>query len=220
VSTRRLALMSVALFVPAALSGCFETTYETGTAEPMDFHFPPPQPIEGVPEGVNDFLDPDDVRLMENVGLEVYRGDDPPDISGTWYLDSLVITWDDYSSSVGTPISETWITFTVAGADGSLESTMLDASTEGEGTGGYVSGSDGCFTAWIDLQGYRSIDDCTFSMPQVFSGCVQDGALADFQFGLIMAEREGDCSETVQVDHRRVMDEADGLAERWVEEVL
>ncbi len=195
------------------LAGCAAQTFEGG-GQTAEFHFPPPEPIPGVPDDVNEFLTLQDVRIMEQAGMVIHEGDDPPDIEGRYHLATPYIEWDDYSNAIGTPLMEAWVGFSNQQADASLDSTFEDDFTEAAGSGGFVSGEGDCFTAWVDVEGYNADDNCAFAMPELISGCVTSTGLTDFQFGYLMTWTDGDCYDTVDDGHRRIIGESDDFAER------
>lgn len=211
-----------ALFIfPATFVACVPTSEWQGqsTAADLDLFEPePPPPIEDVPDGVNDILTAEDVAAMQDVGMAIHTGDTPPWIEGEYLLDSLTISYDDVSSAIGAPIIETYIGFQDQDSAAATVNTALhDAISDGTGVGGFVSGSGDCFTVWVRFDGHNFPDDCEYQMAQLFSGCVDDDGIEDLQFGYVLVDRTGPCQETVTVDHRRIMDETDGLAQRLLD---
>ena len=205
--TRLLALV-LATITPACVATTIEDTPEPSTL------FDAPETDDGVPDPVDDYLSEFDRALLEQVGLELHRGDEPPFIEGTYFLDSLLVAWDDDGFD-GWNVVPTFVEFTQQRDDLSLSAaTWDDGSSSSSGMGGYVSGTGDCFSAYIEQTYYTADDDCTVQMPIVWSGCMVDGDIEDFAMGFIAVERSGPCHDTVQEGHRRLIVEDDGLAAR------
>ncbi len=209
------------IVLPATLVACVPSPEWGGESSQTDldlFEPEPPPPIEDVPDGVNELLTSEDVEALRAVGMQVYTGDTPPWIEGDYLLDTLTISYDDVSGAIGAPIIETYLGFhDQDNDDGTLDTSLHDAISDGTGLGGFVSGEGDCFTVWVRFDGHNFPDDCVYQMAQLFSGCVDDAGIEDLQFGYVLVDRSGPCQDTVPIDHRRVMDEVDGLAERLLE---
>jgi hypothetical protein len=201
-------LLALAL-LPVA-SGCVATQLVDTTEQATLFDAPATD--DGVPDSVDAYLSSIDRALLEAVGLELHTGEDPPLIEGTFLLDSLVVEWDDDGAD-GWDVIETYVQFDQQRDDGALScATWDDGASNSNGNQGYVSGSDGCFSAFIEQNYYSEDDECFVQMPMVWSGCVGPEGLEDLAFGFIAVEREGPCDTTVQEGHRRLIVEQDQLA--------
>ena len=201
-----------ALALLPSLSGCVATDL-VDTPEQATL-FDAPKAEDGIPDPVDGYLTPFDRALLEQVGLELHRGDDPPFIEGEYLLDSLVVEWDDDGSD-GWNVIETHVQFDQQREDASLScATWDEGASNSSGNNGYVSGSGDCFSAFIEQSYYSEDDECSVQMPMVWSGCVGPEGLEDLAFGFIAVEREGPCGNTVQEGHRRLIVEQDQLAVR------
>ena len=207
--------MNTRLLVIVALLPTVDCVAETLDSTPTPSSLvDAPNLDDGVPDPVDAYLTEFDRALLEQVGMELHRGDDPPLIEGTFFLDSLLVAWDDDGHD-GWNVVQTWVEFSQQREDASLScATWDDGESSSQGMGGYVSGTGDCFSAYIEQEYYSVGDDCTVQMPMVWSGCLADGDVEDLAMGFIAVERSGDCHDTVREGHRRMVVEDDGLAER------
>ena len=195
-----------------ALSGCVSSTLPDTTAQST--FFDAPRTDDGVPDPVDAYLSPFDRALLEQVGMDLHRGEDPPLIEGTFFLDTLLVEWDDDGVD-GWAVVPTFVDFSQQQDDGALScATWDDGSSNSQGMGGYVSGTADCFTAYINQVYYSADDDCTVQMPMVWSGCMAGDDIEELALGFIAVERQGPCGNTVTEGHRRLVVESDGLAVR------
>jgi len=167
-------------------------------------------PIDGVPSEVNNFFGQADLDKLKEAGMNINTGINPPDITGTYLGDTLVISYDD-TDATGMSVSRYQYTFydqTAAGAI-KVDYTALDAADVATGTGGFISGEGTCFSIYLDTKGVA--DTCNYKTPNIISGCLNtSGDITSWQQGLIMTEKEGSCDTLIPVGHRRIISETDG----------
>jgi len=168
--------------------------------------------IDDVPDDVNDFLDPEDLEAIEDAGMPVHRGDNPPNVEGSYGLDSLIITYDELGME-GWTIAYYEMTYYDQTSAGAIKNDYEapDAGDVGTGIGGFISGDDGCFSVYLDIEGEAS--GCSYKLPAVHSGCMDSNGIADFYWGFIMKEKSGtNCDALMPEGAVRVIEESDGLA--------
>jgi len=171
--------------------------------------------INGVPPQVNDFMNKGDMDALVDAGMNIHRGDTPPDITGTYYANSRYTQYDstDYFTSF---VNATYVysNQTQAGA------IDMSETEEGWGTGtavgSYISGTGQCFTVWQDYTAYENVsgDDCNYGWPLLVSGCLVSGGISGFQYGFIMKKRDGTCDQLVELGHKRIIYETDDLVDK------
>jgi len=191
-------------------AGCPESDdgFTTGMGD-ADTTEEPPE----VPDEVYEFLDVEDLMRLDDAGMPLYYGDDPPNIEGTFLLDSLLIVYDD-SGWEGLPILTYWITFADQAEDQRLTCSYEcpEAGDVGFGTDGYISGQEDCFSVFIDVSGQTG--GCEYRSLSAYSGCKRPEGIKGFHHGFMMLEKQGeDCDLLVEVDSIRVVEETDDLAE-------
>lgn len=166
-----------------------------------------------VPEAALEFLDEEHLEQMEDAGLPIHRGSNPPDITGEFVADTLVVLHDDLDQSP--TILPYEYTFEGQSGDELVMSSTNNYSDVKEGEGAFISGSGGCFTLYVDAEGVANGGACAYKAPYVYSGCLNDdGDIEDWTYGLIMVARDGDCAGVIDIGHRRIIGESDGLVEK------
>lgn len=166
-----------------------------------------------VPDDVDDFIDADQRAALEEVGLIIYGGDDPPDIGGSYYLDSIEITYDD--SNMWLDIVDYTYEFYNQTRDGEISLNYEAPAVDdvAEGVGAFISGDGDCFSIFIDAEGTAS--GCDYELPGIISGCLTSDGIAKWTNGFIMGSKSGEnCDALMPTDHRRIIAETDDLAEK------
>ncbi len=167
---------------------------------------------DGIPDDVNDFFDQDDLDALEEVGLVIYEGDDPPTIEGSYYLNSIEIIYDD--ADMWLNIVDYTYDFYDQSSDGeiSMDYEAPEANDVAEGVGAFISGSKNCFSIFIDTTGVAN--GCHYKTPSVISGCLSSDGITEWRNAFIMREKSGDnCDQLIPEGHRRIISETDDLAE-------
>ncbi len=167
---------------------------------------------EEIPDEVDDFFDEEQREALEDVGMVIHTGDDPPDIEGTYFLDAIEIIYDDSDTWLDI-VDYTYVFFDQTN-DGeiSMNYEAPDANDVAEGVGAFISGSGDCFSIFLDTEGVAN--GCEYKLPGIISGCLDDSGITDWQNGFIMGEKSGDnCDLLMPTDHRRIIEETDDLAE-------
>jgi len=201
----RLAPLTLALLCV----GCPETDdgFTSGLGDDDTTEEPPE-----VPDEVLDFMSIEDFSRFEDAGMPLYFGDDPPDVEGTYLLDSLVVDYDD-DGWEGMPILTYWMTFyeQTAAQQVSCDYVCPEGDDEGSGGDGYIAGDDDCFTVFINVTG--NAYGCDYASPSVYSGCTRPEGIFGFHHGFIMKEKSGEnCEILVPEEHIRVVEETDNMA--------
>jgi hypothetical protein len=166
--------------------------------------------IDGVPGGVNDFLSNSDIEKLENSGLLVYTGVNPPNITGNYYCNS----WENFNTGV----SYINYTYQFYNQTNDLKVSVKSAggNSTSEGFGAFLSGSGDNFTVYCEV---NTINDrghiVKLKTADIYSGKITTAGISNFQKGFIILEKENDINnEFMNVGETRVVYESDGLAEK------
>lgn len=177
--------------------------------------------IKDVPNPVNEFLNKFDIEKYKKAGIKIYTGDNPPNIEGNYYLNSLVLFYEepwDKQGDVGDGIVNYNYKFYDQKSDGTINSSYTAESlpSEAVGIGAFISGNDNCFTIFVDDKGKGY--SCNTREARLISACKTDKGLEQIKDSFIMKEKQGsDCEELMPVGNLRIITEDDGLAERIAE---
>lgn len=168
------------------------------------------------PDDSRNVVSDSELNTFERAGFAVHLGDDPPaELAGTWSMESMVIEHDDHGYQ-DVEAGEMEFTFSEASDDRVEISYHYPASDyPPANVEGPISGSDGCFTAYAR---YDTVDDsgCEVESAELFTGCIVDDAIEDFQYGVIVQKRSGsqsECQEVMPAGDPRIL-AAQGPSER------
>lgn len=166
---------------------------------------------DSIPKQVEDFLSEDDILALESVGMNIYRGSNPPNIEGSYLASTLEVFYDDLNTKPSDEMAHYTYDFENQGGDkvtvGFSAPAANDSATDLDG---YISGSGDCFNVFVEIKG--TDDGCSYTMPSIFSGCVSSDGIAEWQWGYVMGERVGTSCGSLKEGHRRIFIEGDELA--------
>lgn len=143
--------------------------------------------------------------------MTLYRGEDPPDVVGDYFLDDMKIVYDDRNAVMD--FVDYDYHFSSQTADNEIEMgwEAHDIQDVASGLKGSIEGTAGCFTAYVNMAG--STSGCDYVMENVFSGCTAPQGILNWYLGFVMLTKTGsNCEVLVPVNHRRILREMDGLA--------
>lgn len=191
----------------------FATVVLAGCGEPDEFN---------LPSAAEDVISQSKLGDMNDLGLAVYDGYQPPDISGTYAWDDTTWVEAPRAENVGKAVCDGEITYdrdrtTSYAYDRAL--TGDDCAGSGSGTGIPVSGEGNCFSVF--LQTTESFSGCQSRQVQVTSGCLGNDGIEGFETGWYVTEYQAAaCDDLVSsgemppVGEIVIQREGDGLAER------
>ena len=162
--------------------------------------------------GARFVLSDDEIDWLEQVGMKMYEGSSPPNIEGSYFLNSLTIAHDDlgldhfihdYTYSFDAQLDDE-IKMSYAGPQAGDRALNLPV---------HIYGSGQCFSVMANVE--ASSNGCDYNMAQVISGCLSNGGIANWQLGIVMGAKSGqNCEDMLNENHRRVIREEDGLGEK------
>lgn len=156
--SRKLLAMSVPFLLLFAACGLDEDLYER-------------------PDEAREIISGSQLKAFEEAGAKIYGGDSPPDISGTYYFGDYTILYTDSKNFPGPSISY-WChnLITYSQGDPSYQYNHVSHSPNceisNEGTAGFISGQDNCFTLYNLTE--RTREGCNITTIGIFSACLED----------------------------------------------
>ena len=167
-------------------------------------------------DGAVDFIGEDNLALFEEQGFVVHRGANPPAIEGTYEMAHSVVTFDESGQHTGRGLYTYEWTFSDQNNDEVVVSYWSEANDEASGIGGFISGEGDCFTVISQLEGEDA--GCIFERVHMFSGCVAQGGIDDFQTAYHTRYLGESVDGTTECEEyaapRRMSVEQDGLIDR------
>lgn len=151
------------------------------------------------PAGSYDVVSDDDLDMFAEAGVSIYGGTDAPSIEGTYLMNDLEQTYKSHSEiDPDYTIVDYYYTFTPTDAEEYGLEVALEAPSEDhlvEGIGGYISGTDECFTIYAETSQTANDGNCTITNAELFSGCVGNNAIEDFENAYLRTGLDGDCGD-------------------------
>ncbi|MFT4975849.1 MAG: hypothetical protein ACI8S6_001742 [Myxococcota bacterium] len=156
---------------------------------------------------IRDMVSTGKITALEEDGLVVYPGSNPPDFSGEYTFNTMEISYDSdgdayslsqYNQTLAAPDEDNAVAF-------DDEETVRAAAS---GTG------DGCFSLFREVEVEQT--GCTLLYVEILTGCLVSQGIADPQAALIISEADGTGCESAFMDEgdRRIFTEVDGMALR------
>ena len=170
------------------------------------------EPARDYPQAVEELLDSADIAKVEEAGMTVYRGNNPPDIEGSYQFDSLVVTYDSESQLVGREVSADQYQY--YGQRGGAVKIIYDDEKIYDGISGpkgYISGKGQCFTIFLETK--NEPEECGTREVELTSACKVDQGLGQVKRAGIL-KAKGTACDLIRVDGLRIASETDGLANR------
>ncbi|MGM0559056.1 MAG: hypothetical protein ACQEVA_21910 [Myxococcota bacterium] len=175
-----------------------------------------------LPSAVEDVVDQNRLGQMNDLGLAVYDGFEPPDISGTYAWDDTTWVEAPRAENIDKPVCDGQITYdrnrtTSYAFD--RQFTEDGCSGSGSGSGIPVSGEGSCFSFYLETT--EDFSGCVSRQVQVTSGCLGSAGIEGFETGWYVAEYQSDaCGDLVSSGQMPpqgeivIQREGDRLAER------
>jgi len=177
-------------------------------------------PIKSYPEGegyVSSSIIPNSVRTqLEALGMPVYSGTTPPDISGQYLVNTLsLVGSSDNDYEVGHVFADQYIAF-IMGPDGKItyREKQGGGSSESEDVFVEIIGNSNYFTAYFVATGVSR--DISTKQSTVISGTMTSEGIKDYYYTFIMLEKGPDPdNKLVPVNTFRVFKDGNGLASKY-----
>lgn len=162
------------------------------------------------------FISAEQIATLQSLGLPVYEGDDPPDITGTYLCNDLVLydsNIPEDSPYIGDSYADMEIKFYRQYSSGRVRVSYDQSGYEtGTGMRSFISGSGNNFTVFTEISG-TSDSGIDFEDAMLFSGTISAGGISNFSYGLLMTYKSSDPDGyLINVGDARVFVEDDGLA--------
>lgn len=170
-------------------------------------------PENGLTDDINDFLPPDVLEEIIDIGMPIYEGYDPPNLEGTYFVSPFILK---NTTVPGESLNQAFADVTLLFSDQNNEtlSIMMDytqVSSEGGGIGSYIVGSGNAFSVFAEVDIVASGSPA--KMAFVISGEVVSNDIVDLHWATFMLEDFGDPSNVlIDIGQGRLLYDSDGLS--------
>jgi hypothetical protein len=158
-------------------------------------------------------LSDEQIEILEDLGMPLNSGDNPPDITGYYLTDDLDCI-EDTTALYQQNLYYYWNFYDQSGVDVKLDYYNL-SSDEATAQGAFIFGEGSDFSVYMETEGEYSGYGVTYTTVNIYTGTLSDSGIEDFTMGFIMTSKTGDDYDyyLMPVDAARVYEEGDGLAE-------
>lgn len=168
---------------------------------------------------IHDFLTPEVVDAMEDMGFNINLGETPPDVEGS-YLASPIILLDstvEGDSPAGTEFPDWEFTFSNQNNDNLsifVESSEDATGTTGQGSGALIVGKGTFFTIFVKQQ-LEDGNGHIYTGVRAISGDLFATGILDFQMANMMLDDNGNPNgDLIPNNTGRLFEDGDGKADR------
>ncbi|MBI2022020.1 hypothetical protein HYS93_04060 [Candidatus Daviesbacteria bacterium] len=155
--------------------------------------------ISKVPTEVKSFLSDENLQKMDEVGMNIYTGNNPPNVEGTYSFKNQVVKYDpdggifhviNLNYSFQNQKNDNSLTYAVKGNDERGEYTEA-------GKGVIISGEGKCFSVYLDNSSTQN--ECQTKSAEIFSACKEANGLVDMDRGTLWTYVSDKCTKEEQV---------------------
>ena len=153
--------------------------------------------VTKVPSEIKTFLSDENLQKMDEAGMNIYTGNNPPNIEGTYVFKDVVIKYDPNGDNF--PLTTYYYTFKDQKGNNTVNfSHRSEKTSEGEislakGKGVFISGESNCFSVYIDNNDL--IGKCESRSAQIISACKDKRGLVDMDQGTLWTYMGDECSK-------------------------
>ncbi len=151
---------------------------------------------EEEPESISDIIDEEALDELEDKGMTINKGTDPPDIEGEYLVDDLYIVYDSkqppHYFDPGYAIEDYIYTFYDQLPDLSLKGAykvINNPKIYGQGNAAFISGKGDDFTIYLRTE--SRVTGKPLKLIQIISGTKVPGGIDNFKITLIIMGKEG-----------------------------
>jgi len=170
---------------------------------------------DGLTRDVTDLVPQEILDEMEDLGLPIYGGIDPPNIEGRFVASPFILLASNRQSDIpGDQFQDYYVTFKEQ--DDRELTIMMDyenGSEMGNGLGSFIVGDGNRFSVFVEVISENNGE--TASVVNVISGEISETGIKDFYFANFMLDNKGNPSNYwIEEGEGRVAFDSDGFSER------
>ena len=172
----------------------------------------------GLSEDINNLIPDNILEAMGDIGIEINGGKNPPNIEGTYFVDTLLLV-----KTTAGDITEQWNKYvTFSGQDNTTLTINADYTMQtdngfgpmsSKGPGSYIVGEGNKFTVVVD--GTREQGGFNAKTVEIFSGEISDAGIINYHWAVMMVDNSGNpLGVWIQNSTGYTKKDGDGLSER------
>lgn len=169
----------------------------------------------GLPQEVKNFVPDSILNKIKALGMPIYEGNTPPKIESSFLAKPFILK---ASNRPGDPVGQQFYNYQVKFYEQNNEKRTIKCDyvngTElGKGLGSYVSGNNGTFTVFSEMNITLGTDKA--KIVQVISGTLIEGGIKDFYYANFMLDNNGNPNNNLlENGEGRIIYDSDGMSEK------
>ena len=174
----------------------------------------------GLTRDIREFMPENILKTVEDLGMPIYGGNTPPDITGTFFMSPSILKASNFDrpTDIGSRFTDATIIY--SDQDNKdltvkvFQDNLRDGSDGGNGTGGFIVGKDKNFTVFVklvdvDKHGHKA------TAAMLYSGTMSDSGIKDFHISVVMVDNGGNPDgDLIDNGHCRLIYDSDGFSEK------
>ena len=175
---------------------------------------------DGLTQDIREFMPNDILQKIEDLGMPIYDGIAPPNITGTFFMSPCILKASNFDEfdAIGYLFDDATIIYSNQDNKNHtirvFQNNLRDNSVGGNGTGGFIVGKDKNFTVFVkivdvDTHGHKAIG------AMLYSGTMSDLGIRNLHCTTVMIDNGGNPDDNlIENGQSRLLYDSDGLSER------
>ncbi len=169
----------------------------------------------GLPKEVKNFVPDSILNKIKALGMPINEGNTPPNIEKSYLARPFILKASNRPSD---PVGMQFYDYTVKfyaqnNEKRTIKCDYVNGTELGKGLGSYVSGKDGSFTVFSEMDITNGPDSA--KIVQVISGLLIEGGIKDFHYANFMLDNYGNPHHNfIEIGEGRIIYDSDGMSEK------
>ncbi len=169
----------------------------------------------GLPTEVKNFVPDSILTKIKDLGMPINEGNTPPNIENSYLARPFILK---ASNRPGDPVGMQFYDYRVKfyaqnNEKRTIKCDYVNGSEQGKGLGSYVSGKDGAFTVFSEMDVTNGADSAKIVL--ILSGTLIEGGIKDLYYANFMLDNYGNLHHNfIENGEGRVIYDSDGMSEK------
>ena len=151
-------------------------------------------------------------EIFDELGIEINRGINPPQIEGTYFISPLVLVSSNFADSYspGYRFADMQLSFSEQNNNNlSIACSYISGTQIANGLGAFITGEGNKFSVYVETSG--TISGHPFKSVEIYSGEITYSAIKNFQFVMIVTQ---EAPTSMKKGQGRFFIDQDGFSEK------
>lgn len=168
-----------------------------------------------LPKEVKNFVPDSILTKIKALGMPINEGNTPPNIEQSYLARPFILKASNRPSD---PVGMQFYDYTVKfyaqnNEKRTIKCDYVNGTELGKGLGSYVSGKDGSFTVFSEMDITNGPDSA--KIVQVISGTLIEGGIKEFHYANFMLDNYGNPNRNfIEIGEGRIIYDSDGMSEK------